>query len=130
MNFEADRSYRLTKNKIVQRKLAEYRRQNPTPIQYRNFYPPNRRIALLEKYEVDNAYLAREFFGEASLFTGPYPSLDDPWENYPGLADAMLKDISEFVESYQLPRRKRTLESRVRNGIKSLPAMNWFRRIA
>ena len=128
--FHTDLVYDSPEYESVQRKLIEYSRRQPTPIEHRNFYSPKQRIAVLKNHEADNRIVAREYFGEETLFSGKLPTLDDPWESYPGLSTSTLKMISDFVESYQLPRRKRTLESRVRNGIKSIGAMDWMRRSA
>ena len=132
--FHTDLVYDSPEYEIVQRKLIEYSRLHPTPVEHRNFYSPQRRIALLEEYEADNAIVARKFFADDTLFSGPYPSVNDAWESYPGLADATRKEITNFLDSYHFPRRKRkkkrTLESRVRNGIKSMYAIKWIRRSA
>ena len=81
--FHTDLVYDSPDYNVVQKKLIEYSRLHPTPVEHRNFYSPEQRIRLLESHEADNRIVARHFFGGQTLFSGRYPSLDDPWESYP-----------------------------------------------
>jgi hypothetical protein len=95
--FYTDLVYGSREYNAVQKKLVSYSKDNPTPDQYKNFFAPAIRLELLEKHEAENNRVAREYFGADVLFRDPYPSADETWEAYPGLADRTRKDIVEFI---------------------------------
>lgn len=83
----------------VERRLVEFSKTNPTPVHFKRFFSPQERIRLLESYAEQNRLVAREIFGEPELFSDEFPSLDEPWEKYPGLAEATKREIEEFIQT-------------------------------
>ncbi|MCA9213814.1 MAG: hypothetical protein KDB27_12155 [Planctomycetales bacterium] len=95
--FHTNLRYGTREYNLVAKKLSEYSKANPTPPQYRNFFSPADRLAFLEKNAEENRKVAQEYFGTSELFDGPLPSLDEPWEPYPGLEKSALFEIESYV---------------------------------
>ncbi|MEQ9692883.1 hypothetical protein [Shimia sp. SDUM112013] len=79
--------------------LGEYSAKHPDPKEWKYFWSPQERSALLEKYEEANAEVAKTFLGrsDGQLFQGPPVSLDEAWEPYPGLTAEKAVEIGEYL---------------------------------
>lgn len=79
--------------------LREFAVKNPDPVEWRRFWPPAERRALVEHFAESNARVAREFRGreDGTLFHGDLPSEVEPWQQYPGLTTEKAVEIAAFL---------------------------------
>jgi hypothetical protein len=79
--------------------LAAYSQEYPDAAQYRYIFPPDMRLALLERVRESNARVARRYLGrdDGGLFRAPLPDASDAWERFPGLCQAEAVRIAEAM---------------------------------
>lgn len=79
--------------------LRAYAEKNPDPVEWKNFWSPQERRELIERFSESNAQVAREFCGreDGILFQSSSPSDLEPWEPYPGLTAQRAVEIGEFL---------------------------------
>jgi len=81
---------------------------------------PTDRLTLLNKYMSNNKEIAERYLGrhDGLLFYDPLPSSDDSWEEYLGLSEEKIREISKFIAGKN-PKVIKSLCAAITDGLNS-----------
>jgi hypothetical protein len=87
------------KIKVIPKALL-LRSKNNKYFQSQLFLSPSERLKIIDKYNVDNQQIAKEFMSRknGALFLEAEPTLDDIWQPYEGLSKETAVSISSFLK--------------------------------